>query len=370
MTLESSIYCPDTLWLEIPAAALRAERRAYSHGSVHWSAYLNQLCQATVLEWIQQDFEPSAQVWPAVADQPALREFVSGTAIVCGALRLVFLPSEQIDRDEFRIPREWVEIPGWAAHYYLPVEIDCENDRLGIWGFVRYEQLHFDLIDHRDRTYCLDGWRVNPNLHTLWAAYELEVRPPDPQPVAPAALSSSQAEQLIAQWSDRRQMLSPRLQVFDFSQWLALLSDPDWREQLYAERHRHSVLRWLQRGSELPSGWCRPLAPAGGRGRSSGQAVLRQLQIAGQQYELRVFPLPDRPDYTWRFELRNCRGRVPGGLKLRLLTDERQPFENNEETAQTATDELYIDVQLDPGDGLIWEIEPQPDNFVHEVLYF
>lgn len=50
----------------------------------------------------------------------------------------------------------------------------------------------------------------------------------------------------------------------------------------------------------------------------------------------------------WRFELRHTiiGAAIPGGLKLRLLTEDLQPFPNNEDMATTAMEQLYIEVAL------------------------
>jgi len=56
------------------------------------------------------------------------------------------------------------------------------------------------------------------------------------------------------------------------------------------------------------------------------------------------------------FELRNSSvgEPIPHGFKLRLLTEDLQPFENNEATATKPVDKLYIQVALEPGEGLVW----------------
>jgi hypothetical protein len=55
---------------------------------------------------------------------------------------------------------------------------------------------------------------------------------------------------------------------------------------------------------------------------------------------------------------------------LRLLTEDLQVFEGNEDVALTAKEQLYIDVTLAPGEGLVWEIEPFPENYDREILHF
>lgn len=61
---------------------------------------------------------------------------------------------------------------------------------------------------------------------------------------------------------------------------------------------------------------------------------------------------------------------IPGGFKLRLLTEDLQPFPNNEDVATTAVELLFVDVALQPGEGIVWEIEPLPENYDREILRF
>jgi Protein of unknown function (DUF1822) len=96
--------------------------------------------------------------------------------------------------------------------------------------------------------------------------------------------------------------------------------------------------------------------------------LLRQLTISGQPYELRVLP---KGGDLWRFELHSTTTtNIPAGVKLRLLTEDLLPFANNEDIAITATDRLFLDVQVSPGDGLVWETEPKSELFDREILRF
>jgi hypothetical protein len=53
-----------------------------------------------------------------------------------------------------------------------------------------------------------------------------------------------------------------------------------------------------------------------------------------------------------------------------LLTEDLQPFENNEDTAINPVDMLYVEVILEPGEGLVWETEPVAEDYEQEVLRF
>ncbi|MEM1168518.1 MAG: DUF1822 family protein [Cyanobacteria bacterium P01_H01_bin.35] len=98
----------------------------------------------------------------------------------------------------------------------------------------------------------------------------------------------------------------------------------------------------------------------------------KQLKIAGQYFMLRVISRVKNSEIIWRFELQNVAvgGLIPAGFKLRLLTEYGENFENNEAVSTYAVEKLYVDVILEPGEGLIWEIEPIPDDFFREILRF
>jgi hypothetical protein len=61
---------------------------------------------------------------------------------------------------------------------------------------------------------------------------------------------------------------------------------------------------------------------------------------------------------------------IPSGFKLRLLTEDLQPFPDNKAVATTAVESLFIDVALEPGEGIVWEIEPLRENYDRKILRF
>jgi hypothetical protein len=85
-----------------------------------------------------------------------------------------------------------------------------------------------------------------------------------------------------------------------------------------------------------------------------------------------VLALGNPEEGMWRFELRNSAlaGLIPSSFKLRLLTEDLQPFENNEDIATEAVERLYVEVAIAPGEGLVWEVEPSPENYDREILRF
>ena len=344
-----------------------------------WNAYLNQLSANALLPWLQEE-SPQAKIWKSAA-LSSFWSLVNGTAFTLNGLRLVVMPTEAIDHDELRVPQEWVDVPSWAADYYLAVQVEPDEGWVKVWGYTTHHTLktrgHFDADD---RTYSLSADDLISDLNILWLSRELNLPEPTRAAVAPLpTLSLEQANNLLDRLANPA--IVPRLAI-PFQLWGALIEHGGWRQQLAQRRQglpaQTSVLQWLRTGvSALAQqvGWEQiELQPAltGARGSETSTPISvmsRRLTIAGQIYELQVIP---HPENTWRFELRNTApgGWVPGGFKLRLLTEDLQPFEGNEAIAQTAVEVIAIEIALEAGEGLVWETEPIADEFDQEILRF
>jgi hypothetical protein len=366
----------------LPAQSWQASQRLATPAS-RWNAYLNDLALQALLPWLQ-DESLVTPVQPAYAHPHwlTLWELVSGSAIQVGPLRLVLLPTTAIDADELRIPQEWIDIPAWVADYYLSVHVNPDEGWAKILGFASHQTIKSQAqYDWLDRTYSLDASDLTADLNVLWVSHQLY-----PDAIARAAvtplpnLTTAQAHQLIDRLG-QPQVLNPRLAI-GFQQWGALIAHDGWRKQLAYQRwgiaHQGSVRQWLTEGlSHLANqlGW-QPITyqtvTVGGRGTETPTpqvGFVRQLQIAAGSYTLQISLLPDTEN-AWRFELSGQNTLIPPGLTLRLLTEDLQPFDNNQVTADTFTERLAIDVALANAEGLVWEIDPIPNQYEREILRF
>jgi Protein of unknown function (DUF1822) len=387
---------PSDLILEIPQTAYsqawektRSRQRlpsgvSHSNSTSRYQAYLNELCLSAILPWLQEDIAPQAKVWFNTTALPSFWELVNGTAICIDATRIVLVPHESIDLSELRVPQEWVDIPSWRGDYYLGVEIEPEDGYVRVWGYSTHAQLkNQGVYDASTRTYAIDASDMINDMCIFSVARQVcphEVTRSEVT-VLPA-LSTTQAQNLIVRLGEPS-MLAPRLEI-PFPTWGALIEHGGWRNSLYQRRigqpEQFSVLQWLQAGiSQLGQefGWDSINMQLAAAARSvEGTAVenifSRQLTIAGQNYELRVIPQVEEEGMTWRFELGNTSvgGVIPGGFKLRLLTEDLQSFPDNESVATTATEVLAVEVALEAGEGIVWEVEPLPENCDREILRF
>jgi hypothetical protein len=385
----SSLIDSDQVYLEIPAALRSSEpiNAAFSTAGGRWRSWLNQLCLNTVLAWLQADYAPTAKVATHLAALPSFWEVVNGTAIAISTprpLRLVVIPSVTIDTQELRVPQEWVDIPTWVADYYLWVQVNIDAGWIRIVGQTTHEDLKLrGTYDADDRAYCLEESELI-DFNVLWVTQQLcpsiSVRAEiEPLPTLPLA----QAENLLTRLGNAR-VVFPRFAV-PFPLWGALLEHGGWRQQLYERRQgwteQWSVQQWLQSGvSQVAQqlGWEPILLQPVLSGMRSAEpteptlSLSRPLTIAGDPYELLVIPQGDPADRIWHFELHSTiAGRgIPNGFTLRLLTEDLQPFEHNEDIASEERDRLYIEVMVEPGEGLVWEIEPLPEAYDREILRF
>ncbi|MGI0486935.1 DUF1822 family protein [Pantanalinema rosaneae CENA516] len=374
------------LYLEIPE--IREPEAAFSTPGSRWRATLNQITLDTVLPWLRREYAPNAKVWRP-GSLASLWDVVTGTAITVDGLRLVLVPTTAIDADELRVPQEWVDLPSWVADYYLAVQVNVDEGWLRIDGYTTHQRLKAQAsYDANDRTYSLDATDLIQDVNVLWVTRELCPEETLRAEVSELpALPLAQAENLLKRLGNPA-VTFPRLEV-PFSLWGVLLEHGGWRQRLYELRQglpeQWSAQQWLQAGiSRLAQqlGWSQmalqPIAATGMRSapesgwrKSQSSALVRELTIAGAPYELLVSPLEDELS-AWRFELRPATADqvIPAGWTLRLLTEDLQAFPDNEDAATSDTTELYVEVAVEPGEGLVWEINPLPDDYDREVLRF
>ncbi|MBW4641446.1 MAG: DUF1822 family protein [Goleter apudmare HA4340-LM2] len=383
---------PTDLILEIPTTTqnqVDLPNLAASNPTSRYQAHINELCLSAVLPWLQEEFTSQAKVWPTTTALTSFWELVNGTAVTVDATRFVLVPSETIDLSELRVPQEWVDLPSWAGDYYLAVQVEPEEGYVRVWGYCTHAQLKTKgSYDPGDRTYVLDATDINGDISVLAVARELCPEVATRAPIVQLQnLPQQQAQHLITRLG-KSEILTPRLAI-PFPLWGALIEHGGWRQSLYQQRlglpEQWSVLQWLQSGVSQAAenlGWGQlnlQLSAAGARSADTapGEVTLaRQLAIAGQLYDLTITPFNsaqgEAEEIVWRFELRHATvgAVIPGGFKLRLLTEDLQAFPNNEDIATTAIAQLFVEVALEPGEGIVWEIEPLPENYDREILKF
>ena len=197
--------------------------------------FVNRLCLNTFMKWFKDELDLREQFKIATAFQELNRqwEFVNGFDVNFGQTRLVIVPTEQSLPTEFRIPQEWVDIPNWAANYYLAAQLNVEEGWLRVWGFISHEQVREKAeYDSIDKNYCVSNRDLIADIDIIWIAEEL-YRLRKPQLKALPSLSEIRAKYIIDTLS-KSNVYSPRLHL-EFAEWGAILASDKYRSILYSQ---------------------------------------------------------------------------------------------------------------------------------------
>lgn len=221
---------------ELTAAQQHCAQVSYSNEDSCNLAYQNYLVVQVLSNYLQAQLNLDIPLnpWPSSSALPSIWDVVNGTVLEVNGVRIALLPSDAVAVDDLCVPQEWVDIPNWAAAYYLAVQIDWEQPGLRVVGYASHQQVKRQgTFEPIDRTYYLDQAELATDLDLLWMACEtLPVPQPDVEPIP--SLTPEQAASLLAQLQTVTHY-SPRLDV-DFSAWAALIANSDYRQWLYQVR--------------------------------------------------------------------------------------------------------------------------------------
>ncbi len=247
---------PNQVWLEVSPDQLeqtRLSQQEYSYDVAWWTAFKNRLTLDAFLAWFKAEsgIEEQPKVWPSQDDLSSIWEVVNGTAIQLGETRIILIPNEGMDTNEYEVPAEWVDIPSWAADYYLGVQVNPDDCWLRVWGYATHKKLkQAGQYNSIRRTYSLGREELIEDLNVMWVARELgrdhrAAIKPLPN------LSPAQAEKLLQQLSQKTPY-SPRLEV-PFEDWGALLASDEWRLELYNRRVANPYAQIVSYAAVAPS---------------------------------------------------------------------------------------------------------------------
>lgn len=209
----------------------------YTTPSSRWCAYINQICLNVFLNWMQAEYVTDATAWECLPDVPGFWEFVNGTVVLLGKKRVALIPSEAIDDGELEVPQEWVDIPNWAADYYIAVQIKPDDNWVRFWGYTTHQELKLLAnYDPVDRTYCIDTENLTKDLNVFWMTYQFATEETKAAIAPLGELSPTQAENLCQRLGNSS-VTFPRLAV-PFTSWGALLENQHWRQHLYQQRQQ------------------------------------------------------------------------------------------------------------------------------------
>jgi hypothetical protein len=224
----------DTIWLSLSDRDLSSDLpQTYSNITAQENALINQLCLLKTQAWLKEIGIESTPTF-SPAQMASMWDVVNGCALTIGNRRLILIPSDNLDREELRVPQEWVDIPNWIGDYYLGVQIDLEDRLMNIWGYVSHRTLRetgaYNLLD---RTYSISSDLTIGNLDILWMAQILDLQEMTIVPTIDSLnldLSMNAIDRL-----SYASPYSPRLDL-DFTTWAGILNNNNLRDRLYQRR--------------------------------------------------------------------------------------------------------------------------------------
>jgi Protein of unknown function (DUF1822) len=243
-----STFLEPTDWaLEISPdrqAAIWQQSQAAPNTWGRWNATLNQLCLETILPWLKDEHLQTATAWVAPSLMPMVWAVVNGSVITVGKIRIALIPTEAIDRSELEVPQEWVDLPSWAADYYLGVQVSLDDGKIHLYGYATHQKLKTQgSYDASDRTYCLDGEDLNPDLNMLCLTFDRYPASVTRAAISPIpAIASDRVAPLIERLGNPAESL-PRLAV-PFELWAAIVEPPALLQRLHQQ---------LQTGQSTPT---------------------------------------------------------------------------------------------------------------------
>jgi Protein of unknown function (DUF1822) len=238
----------DRIWISIsPEDIKNAEQKldTYSSNRSRKRGLINYLCQQKLIPIIQEysDREPKLHLPQDSNDRMAsLWDILNGFSLTVDGYKLVVIPSECIDLEEFSIPKEWMDIPELRGDYYLAVQVDLEDGWLSVWGYATHQEIkNGSEYSPVSLSYSLDEGDMTTDVNLIWTAIDLGIKEvvnlnpiPDLSPVL--------ATELIEQLS--KPSLFDIRHDLEFEQWAGIIKDARWRTQLY--RSRTASLRSVQ----------------------------------------------------------------------------------------------------------------------------
>lgn len=352
------------------------QSQVYATSSSRWCAYINQICLDIFLNWMRAEYVANTTAWECIPGVPGFWEFVNGSVVLLGQKRVVLIPSEAIDDGELEVPQEWVDIPNWAAEYYIAVQVKPDGNWVRFWGYTTHQELKsLANYDPVDRTYCLDAQDLTKDLNAFWMTYQFATEEMKTAIAPLPELSSTQAEN-VCQRLGNSSVAFPRLEV-PFLTWGALLENQQWRQHLYQQRQQRQQLQSSREQVNL-SGWLEGIyetswktietffgtnaqslafsfrSSSGLASASVKRAKLIDLgmQIESQKLVLLVALTPQaNQEVSIRVQLHPASGEayLPANMKLALLTESAEIIHQ----VQTREQDNYV--QLPRFDGEVGE---------------
>ncbi|MGB3534253.1 MAG: DUF1822 family protein [Microcoleaceae cyanobacterium] len=125
-----------------------------------WSVYLQQLAQFGFKNWLNKR-EPQLEI-NYLDSIPSLESIC---LLQIGEFKVCLIPTNSFSELDIIIPRAVLELPEFAAHFYISIGVAEDLELIGILGFLNYNQLaeyRSQLQSLIDWTYMIPREQFNP----------------------------------------------------------------------------------------------------------------------------------------------------------------------------------------------------------------
>lgn len=108
-----------------------------------WQVYLNVLAVLALEKWLKVRLRDKSIVWQDCAFlQPKLANFIDAVSpINVGDFRLCLVVMESFADEVVTVPRAAIELPEFAAHFYIAIEVLEEEEEAILRGILRRDRL-------------------------------------------------------------------------------------------------------------------------------------------------------------------------------------------------------------------------------------
>ncbi len=184
-----------------------------------------------ILKFLSKEAELSNEVslWKE-EELSSMSEFIDGYAIQIGEIRLVIIPSTCIDANEIQVPREWVDIPGWQADYYLGLEIDEDNSYIRAFGWTTHRRLKKQAaLDAHFHSYFMNSEDIIDDIAVLLLSLEDQIQERAAIDKLPSLSPTFNIESII----NKKVGVAMSRLLLPFDKWAAVWANDELRTELY-----------------------------------------------------------------------------------------------------------------------------------------
>lgn len=237
--------------------------------SRQWKTYLNTLALFGFQQWLsEQSPELNVDYHQSPVWQPHYANVIEAACgIKVGDFKLCLVATSELDAS-IQLPRATIDLPEFAAHFYVAVRILEEQEQAEIWGFLRYDQwtLHQQtepLNAESDWNYCVPvAWFDRDPTHLL-----LHLRCLEPTAISLPEMPSDRLEHSATLKNTIVQKLSQHptealWQQLTWEQGKVILTNPSLLKWFYQLQTHQLVSRPVQPVETQPASYTQSLIQA------------------------------------------------------------------------------------------------------------